>query len=228
MTGRARKETWAAQRTRGGSAPHSVSNDLSLPDAGPSNCKMSGDKSPCKANDLLATADADDRPRGASLPHGSAGQSSEHVVALAPWPRRQVDDVDPWEHEELQACSSHDAPEACGGLWTHEPSEAMQGTPLVVPDTHCPAMDNVGITATSRGSGIERTIQQEYCSVMSRDESLMPGPRATFPQAEQPKAKGNEQVVDKQPTSSTKRRFDKTWLERAMEHWKGWSASSRQ
>ena len=38
----------------------------------------------------------------------------------------------------------------------------MQGTPLVVPDMRRPAMDDVGITAMSHGSGVERTVQQEY------------------------------------------------------------------
>ena len=50
----------------------------------------------------------------------------------------------------------------------------------------------VGITAMSHGSGIERTVQKEYCSVMSRDESPMPGPKVTFPQVGQPLAKGKE------------------------------------
>ena len=119
-------------------------------------------------------------------------KSSARVVASAPQLRRQVDDVDPQEHEEPQACDSSDAPEAHGDLWTHVPSEAMQGIPLVVPDVRHPAMDDMGITVTSHGSGIERTVQQEYCSVMSRDESLMPGPRVTCPQVGQPLAKGKE------------------------------------
>ena len=52
---------------------------------------------------------------------------------------------------------------------------------------------------------------------MSRDESPMPGPRATFPQVGQPSAKGKEQAADEQPTSNAERHFDKTWLKRAME-----------
>ena len=87
----------------------------------------------------------------------------------------------------------------------------------MVPDTCHPAMDDVGITATSHGSGIERMVQQEYCSAMSRDESPMPGPRATFPQVGQPLAKGKEQVADEQPTLSAERCFNETWLKRAME-----------
>ena len=35
----------------------------------------------------------------------------------------------------------------------------MQGTPLVVPDTCCPAIDDAEITATSHGSDMERTVQ---------------------------------------------------------------------
>ena len=54
----------------------------------------------CKANDPLATVDADNRPHVASSPHRSAGQSSERVVASAPQLRRQVDDIDPQECEE--------------------------------------------------------------------------------------------------------------------------------
>ena len=72
------------------------------------------------------------------------------------------------------------------------PSEVTQGTPLVVPDICCPAMDDTGITATSHSSGVERTVQQEYHSVMLRDESPTPGPRVTCPQVGQPLAKGKE------------------------------------
>ena len=52
---------------------------------------------------------------------------------------------------------------------------------------------------------------------MLRDESLMPGPKAAFPQGGQPLAKGKERAVDEQPASSAKRCFNETWLERAME-----------
>ena len=98
----------------------------------------------------------------------------------------------------------------CGNLQTHAPSEAMQGTPMVVPDTHRPAMDDTGMTATTCGSGVERMVQQEYCSAMSRDKSPMPGPRETFLQVAQPSAKGKERAADEQPTLSAKRRFNKT------------------
>ena len=67
------------------------------------------------------------------------------------------------------------------------------------------------------GSGVERTVQKEYRSVMSRDESLTPGPKVTFPQAGQPSAKGKERAAEEQPASSAERRFDETWLERTME-----------
>ena len=88
---------------------------------------------------------------------------------------------------------------------------------MVVPDMRHPAMDNMEITATSHGSGIERMVQQEYCSMMLRDESPMPGPKAAFPQAGQPLVKGKERAADEQPASSAERHFNKTWLERAME-----------
>ena len=52
---------------------------------------------------------------------------------------------------------------------------------------------------------------------MSRDESPTPRPKAAFPQAGQPSAKGKERAVEEQPTSSAERRFDETWLMRAME-----------
>ena len=78
-------------------------------------------------------------------------------------------------------------------------------------------MDNMGITATSRSSGVERMVQQEYCSAMLRDESSTPGPKARFLETGQPLAKGKERAADEQPTSSTERRFDETWLLRAME-----------
>ena len=194
-----------------------MSNDPTQPEAGSSNCKMCGNESSCKVNDPLPTVDTDDRPRGASPPHESAGQSSKCVVASAPRLRRQVDDVDPQEHEESRTHDSSNAPETRGDLRTHATSEATQGTPMVVPDTRRPAMDDTGITATSRGSGVERTVQQEYHSVMLRDESPTPGPKATFPQTGQPSAKGKERAADEQPASSAERRFDKTWLERAME-----------
>ena len=196
-----------------------MSNNPTQPEDGSSNCKTHRQESSHEANNPLATMDTDNRSRGVSLPHESAGQSSEHVVASAPQLRRQVDDVDPQEREEPQTCDSSDLPEVHGDLWTHVPSEAMQKTPLVVPDMCHPAMDDTGITATSHGSGIERTVQQlqEYCSAMSRDESPTPGPRVTFLQAGRPSVKGKERAADKQPISSAKRHFDKTWLERAME-----------
>ena len=192
MTGRARKETWATQQTSRGSAPHVMSNDPTQPKAGSSNRSMRRNESSRETNDPLATVDADDRPHGVSLPHESAGQSSECVVASAPRLRRQVDDVDPLEHEESRTRDSSDASEARGDLWTHGPTEEMQGTPMVVPDTCCPAMDDTGITATSRGSSVERTVQKEYRSVMSRDEFPTPGPNTTFPQVGQPSVKGKE------------------------------------
>ena len=73
------------------------------------------------------------------------------------------------------------------------------------------------MTATSRGSGTERTVQQEYRSAMSRDESLTPGPKARFLETGQPSAKGEERAADEQPTSSAERHFDETWLLRVME-----------
>ena len=217
MTGRACKEMWSAQQTHRGSAPHGMSNDPNQPKAGPTDHKMCSNKSSRGANDLLPIADAGDRPCGVSLPHESTGQSSKCVVASAPWLRRQVGVIDLQERKEPQAHDSSDAPEVHGDLWTHVPSEAMQETPLVVPDMCCPAMDDAGITATSHGSGIERMVQPEYCSVMSRDEFPTPGPRAMFLQAGQPSVKGKERAVDKQPMSSAERHFDKTWLERTME-----------
>ena len=88
----------------------------------------------------------------------------------------------------------------------------------MVPDTHRPAVDDVGMTATSRGSGTERMVQQEYHSAMSRDESPTPGPKARFPETWQPSAKGKERAADEQPASSAERRFDETWLLRVMEN----------
>ena len=66
-------------------------------------------------------------------------------------------------------------------------------------------------------SGVERMVQQEYRSAMSRDESPMPGPKARFPEAGQPSAKGKERAADEQPVSSAERHFDEPWLVRAME-----------
>ena len=62
--------------------------------------KLQNTQEQSKANNPLATVDADDRPHGVLPPHGSAGQLSKRVVASAPQLRRQVDDVDPQEHEE--------------------------------------------------------------------------------------------------------------------------------
>ena len=55
---------WATQQTCRGSAPCGASNNPSQPEAGSSDRKTHGDESPHEANDLLATADADDRPQG--------------------------------------------------------------------------------------------------------------------------------------------------------------------
>ena len=166
MTGRVCTETWSAPQMHGGSTSCGMRNDPNQPEAGPSDCKMHRNESSHEANDPLLTVDAGDRPHGASLPHKSAGQSSKHVVALAPWLRRQVDVVDPQECKEPQARDSSDAPEARGDLWTHVPSKATQGTPLVVPDMHRPAMDDMGIAATSHGSGVENgTTRVPLCNV---------------------------------------------------------------
>ena len=104
-----------------------------------------------------------------------------------------------------------------GGLQTHTSSEMTQGTPSVIPDMCHPEMDDAGVTAMSHGSAGERTVQQEYRSAMSRDESPTPGPKAAFPQSGQPLAKGKERAAEEQPTSSAQRCFDETWLMRAME-----------
>ena len=93
----------------------------------------------------------------------------------------------------------------------------MQGTPRVVPDTCRPAMDDAEITATSRGSGVERTVQQEYCSAMLRDESLTSGPKERLLETGQPSVRGRERAADEQPALSAERCFDEIWLVRAME-----------
>ena len=189
MTGRAHKETRSMKQASGGSAPRVVSNDPTQPEAGTSNRRMRGNESPREVNDPLATADADDRPREVLLPYESAGQSSKRVAASAPRLRRQVDDVDPQECEESR---TRDSSDAAGLHPPHMMSDEMQGTPRVVPDTRRLAMDDAGITATSRGSGVERTVQREYCSIMSRDESLTPRLKARLPETGQPSARGKE------------------------------------
>ena len=100
MTGRARKEMRATKQVSGGSAPRVASNDSTQPEAGSSNRRMRGNKSPREVNDLLATADADDRHREVLPPYESAGKSSKRVAASAPQLRRQVDDIDPQERKE--------------------------------------------------------------------------------------------------------------------------------
>ena len=133
------------QQTSGGSAPCIVSNDPTQPEAGSSHHETRRNESSHKANDPQLTVDADNRPCGVSLPHGSAGQSSECVVASAPWLRRQVNNVNPQEHKESRTRDSSDASEVCGGPQTHSSSKMTQGTPQVVPDTHHPAMDDVAV-----------------------------------------------------------------------------------
>ena len=128
MTGRARKETRSMKQASGGSAPHVMSNDLTQPEAGSSNRRMRGNESPCEVNNLLATADADGRPREVLPPYKSAGQSSEHVAALAPWLRRQVNDVDPQEREESRTRDSSDVAGSRGDP-PHATSDETQGTP---------------------------------------------------------------------------------------------------
>ena len=112
MTGRARKEMRAMKQASGGSAPRVVSNNSTQPEAGSSNRRTHGNESPREVNDLLATADADDRHHEVLPPYESAGQSSERVAALAPRLRRQVDDVDTQEREEPQTRDSGDASES--------------------------------------------------------------------------------------------------------------------
>ena len=158
MTGRARKETQSIKQASGGSAPHIVSNDPTQPEAGSSNRKTHGNESPREVNHLLVTADADNRPHEVLPPYESTGQSSERVAASAPQLRRQVDDVNPQEHEESRTRNSSDAAGSRGDP-PDATSDETQGTPRVVPDTCRLAMDDVGITATSCGSGIERTVQ---------------------------------------------------------------------
>ena len=75
---------------------------------------MHGESPPHEASNLLATADTDNGPCEALPPHGSTGQSSECVEALAPWHRRQVDDVDPQECGESPTHDACDAPGVCG------------------------------------------------------------------------------------------------------------------
>ena len=131
---------------------------------------MRGESSLCEANDPLVTVDADDETHGEALPHKSSGQPTEHVEL--------------WPH------SSGGKLTGDGELQTHAPNNDPQQTPLVFADMHHTAMDDAGITATSHGSGAERTVQHEYHATMSWDESPTPGLRAGFPQMGQPTAKG--------------------------------------
>ena len=158
MTGRARKEMRSIKQAGGSSAPRVMSNDLTQPEAGSSNRKTHGNESPCEVNDPLATADADDRPHEVLPPYESAGQSSECVAASAPQLRRQVDDVNPQECKESRTRDSSDAAGSHGDP-PHTTSDETQGTPRVVPGMRRPAMDDTGITATSRGRGVERMVQ---------------------------------------------------------------------
>ena len=128
MTGRAHKETWATKQASGGSAPRVASNDSTQPEAGSLNRRTCGNESPCEVNDLLATADADDRHREVLPPYESAGQSSERVAASAPRLRRQVDNVDPQEREESRTCDSGDASESRRAS-PHTTNDETQGTP---------------------------------------------------------------------------------------------------
>ena len=134
MTGRARKETRATKQVSRGSTPRVASNNSTQPEAGSSSHRTRGNESPREVNDLLVTADADDRHREVLPPYESAGQSSEHVAASAPRLRRQVDDVNPQEREEPQTRDSGDASES-RRVSPHATNDEMQGTPRVVPDT---------------------------------------------------------------------------------------------
>ena len=118
------------------------------------------------------------------------------------------------------AASRNDSVRACTASTTDLTRASWLSSveaPRVVPDMRHPAMDNVGMTATTHGSGVERTVQEEYRSAMSRDESPTPGPKARFPEMGQPSVKGKERATDEQPVSSAKRCFDETWLLRVME-----------
>ena len=128
MTGRARKEMRATKQASGGSTPRVASNDSTQPEAGSSNRRTRGNESPREVNDLLATADADNRHHEVLPPYKSAGQSSERVTASAPRLRRQVDDVDPQEREEPRTRNSGDASESRRAS-PHTTNDEMQGTP---------------------------------------------------------------------------------------------------
>ena len=151
---------------------------------------MHGEPPPRKANDLLVTADADNGPCEALLPHGSTRQSSEHVEASAPWLRRQVNDVDPQEHGESTACDTCDALGVCGELWTHMPSDAMQQTPLVFAETCHPARDDGNAADRSPGSGGKKQAWEQSRTTPSRTNILMAGPSTRLLCVDQPLPKG--------------------------------------
>ena len=138
--------------------------------------KLRGEPPPREANDLPVTAEADDGPCEVLPPHGSTGQSSKCVEALAPWLRRQVDDVDPQECRESTAHNACDAPGACGELRTHTPSDAMQRTPLVFTETHHPARDDRNAADRLPGSGGKKQAREQSHTTPSRTNVPMAGP----------------------------------------------------
>ena len=133
---------------------------------------MHGEPPPYEANNLLVTADADDRPREALPPHGSTGQSSKRVEASAPWLRRQVDDIDPQERGGSIARGACDAPGACGELRTHTPSDATQQTPLVFAETCYPARDDGNATNRSPASGGKKQAWEQSHTIPLRTNVL--------------------------------------------------------
>ena len=151
---------------------------------------MRGEPPPYKANDLLVTADADDGPHEALLPHRSTGQSSERVEASAPWLRRQVDAVDPQECGESIACGACDALGVCGELWTHAPSNAMQQTPLVFAETCHPARDDGNAADRSPASGGKKQAREQSCTILSRTNVPTAGPSTRPLCVDQPLPKG--------------------------------------
>ena len=160
-----------------------------------------------KANNLLETADADNETHGEALPHESSGWPTKHVeLQLHSSEGKLMGDGElqtcrpkdgQQEHGESPLRESHEALRGHGELRTHAPNDEPQRTPLVFADTRHTAIDNAGITAMLLGSGAERMLQHEYHAVTLQDKSLMPGPRASFPQMGQSMAKGKEQATGK-------------------------------
>jgi len=121
----------------------------------------------------LCKHDTSDKSCGEPLPHDVCKQSQEHGEL---WTHASRDATQ--EHEELWTHESCNASQEYGELWTHAPGDTTIHIPSGFSETCCPVRDDIGATATSHSSGVEKKVWEKPHTTSLRDETLMPGPSA--------------------------------------------------